>query len=443
MTAQVPTQVLHIVGVAATVVLLAGSASAQELNLSRDLLRLGIGADMEPNRRDLDSRPLFQAAVDYIGRQPISRVTLEPGDYYFLTPLPSGRYIALANLKDVAFAFPGVNFYFRDAFSGNGLTVTAGERLTFSGFTIDFMELPFTQVRVAQAQPEARTIRFEPLPGYRAATELNDVRGPGGSAPEMYGVVFRDGTVVAETGRFGLRGAITSNTIQANAEGYWLDPSTLGRYLPGDTLVIFGRSDTGAIRVDGGRDIAFEDVEVYASSGVAAFFANVPGARLERVGVRPRPGTDRLISTNAGGLQIGEVQAGSVIRDSHVRRTLDDGIGVYSVWLAAVLEAPSPSRLIVRRMFHREFENSLLVSFVDPATAQEIEGGRIVSQVPASNAPVVLGVRSRSSSIAAFRRSAVMSGWCMRTRRDADRAPWSKPTWSRTCCSGATSTSRA
>ena len=70
------------------------------------------------------------------------------------------------------------------------------ERVTFSGFTIDFLELPFTQVRVAQVQPEERTIRFEALAGYRPATELNDFRGPTGNAPEMYGIVFRDGTVV-------------------------------------------------------------------------------------------------------------------------------------------------------------------------------------------------------------------------------------------------------
>ena len=39
---------------AVAAVLLAGSAGAQELNLSQDLLRLGISANMEPSRPDLD-----------------------------------------------------------------------------------------------------------------------------------------------------------------------------------------------------------------------------------------------------------------------------------------------------------------------------------------------------------------------------------------------------
>ena len=156
MPAQVPMRVSPIVSVVVAVLLLAASASAQEINLSHDLLRLGIGANMEPNRRDLDSRPLFQAAVAYIERRPISRVTLDPGDYYFLTRQENSRYIDIENLRDVAFAFAGVNLYFREASGGHALVVRDSERVTFSGFTIDFLELPFTQVRVAQVQPEER-----------------------------------------------------------------------------------------------------------------------------------------------------------------------------------------------------------------------------------------------------------------------------------------------
>src|SRR5438128_10685796 len=101
------------------VLLLAGSliAEAQELNLSQDLLRLGVSANMEPNRRDLDSRPLFQAAIEYVRRQHIARVPLDPGDYFFLTTQQNGRYIYVANLTDVVFAFPGANFYFRDPYA--------------------------------------------------------------------------------------------------------------------------------------------------------------------------------------------------------------------------------------------------------------------------------------------------------------------------------------
>jgi hypothetical protein len=373
--------------------LLACVASAQELNLSHDLLRLGISADMEPNRRDLDSRPLFQAAIEYIRSQPVTRVTLDPGDYYFLTTQQNGRYLYLANLRNVAFAFAGVNLYFRDAYTGLfAIQVVDSERITLSGFTLDFLELPFTQVRIAQVQPEARTMRFEPLPGFRSVTDFNDIRSSNGSFPELHGIVFRDGTVVGDTGRISLDRPVRADTATVEAEGYWSDPATLARYLPGDTLVIFGRGTAGtAIRVDGGREVAFEDVDVYASNSIAVLFVRVTAARLDRMRVIPRPGTDRLISANADGLNLTLVQAGSVIRDSEVRRTLDDGIAVNSTFLAVVREAPAASRLVVRRQATTRFENGLDVAILNSTTAEEVPGGRIVSQSPAYDAPLVAG----------------------------------------------------
>lgn len=374
-------------------VLLAASASAHELNLSQDLLRLGISANMEPNRPDLDSRPLFQAAVEYIRRESISRVTLDPGDYYFLTTQQNGRYMFLNNLRDVAFAFPGVNLYFREAFLGLfAIQIVDSQRVTLSGFTVDFLELPFTQVRIAQVQPESRTIRFEPLPGFRPVTDFNDIRTSNGSSPELHGIVFRDGTVVGDTGRISFARPLRADTVTVEAEGYWSDPATLARYLAGDTLVVFGRGAQGlAVRVDGGREVAFEDVEVYSSSAMGILFVRVRAARLERVRVRPRPGTDRLIATNADGLNFTLVQAGSVIRDCEVRLTLDDGIAVNSTFLAVVQEVPVASRLVVKRQATTRFENGLDVAIVNSATAEELAGGRIVAQNPAYEAPLVSG----------------------------------------------------
>ena len=143
---------------------------AQEINLSQDLQRLGVSANMEPNRPDLDSRPLFQAAIEYVRRQHITRVTLDPGDYFFLTPQQNGRYIYIANLSDVVFALAGANFYFRDPYGLFAIQVVDSERLTFSGFTVDYIDLPFTQVQVAEVRPSERAIRFTPLPGYRSDT---------------------------------------------------------------------------------------------------------------------------------------------------------------------------------------------------------------------------------------------------------------------------------
>jgi len=376
--------------VASMLLAVPSAVRAQEINLSQDLQRLGVSANMEPNRRDLDSRPLFQAAIEYVRRQHITRVTLDPGDYFFLTTQQNGRYIYIANLSDVVFACAGANFYFRDPYGLFAIQVVDSERLTFSGFTVDFIDLPFTQVRVAEVRPAERAIRFTPLPGYRAATDFNDIRAPNGSTPQLLGLAFRDGTVVADTGRFNIARPVTGDTVRAADDGYWTDASTLARILPGDTLVVFGRGGQGpAVRVDGGREVAFEDVDVYASNSIAILFVRVGAARIERTRVLPRPGTDRLISSNADGLNFTNVQADSLIRDCLVQRTMDDGIAVNSTYLASVLDTPGPNRLSVRRGANTRFENGLAVSLVNATTAEELTGGRILSQDPAYDAPVV------------------------------------------------------
>ena len=376
--------------ISATALFIAPPAFAQELNLSRDLQGLGVSANMEPNRPDVDARPLFEAALGYIRRQRITRVTLDPGAYFFLTPHANGRYIHITNLQDVAFAFAGAHLYFRHTQALFGIQVVDSDRLTFSGFTVDFMELPFTQVRVAEVRPSERLIRVEPLPGYRPLTDFNDIRTATGTLPPLYGLALRDGTVVLDTGRFEIGRPLTATTVRAAAEGYQTDPATLARILPGDTLAVITRGNQGgAVRVDGGSEIAFEDVDVYSSHGMGVLFVRVRAARIERTRVIPRPGTDRLIATSADGLNLTLAQSGSVIRDSVVRRTMDDGIAVNSSFMAAVVDSPSPNRLNVRREATQRFENGLAVALVNTTSAAEIAGGIIVSQNPSYETPIV------------------------------------------------------
>lgn len=383
--------VRQVAGLFGAAILLATSASAQELNLSRDLVRAGVASNLEPNRPDVDARPAFQAAIDYVRRQGITRVTLDPGDYYFLTTQTNGRYVYIANLSDVTFAFPGVNLYFRDPYALFAIQVVNSERLTFSGFTVDFMALPFTQVRVAEVRPSERTIRYEPLPGHRPATDFNDLRQVNGEFPDLFGLAFRGTGVVPDTGRFAIARPVSENTLRAADDGaYQNEPSALARILPGDTLVLLGRNEQGlAVRVDGGSAIAFEDVDVYASSAMAILFVQVGAARLERTRVLPRPGTDRLISTNADGLNFTLVQAGSLMRDCVVRGTMDDGIAVNSMFVASVLESTAPNRLTVRRRASTKFENGLSLALVASTSAAELPGGRILSQDPAFESPVI------------------------------------------------------
>src|SRR5579864_4671944 len=78
---------------ALTAVVLSASAQADDaartgaINLSRDLVRLGIAAsNLRPDNPSLDARPLFQAALVYAKSHAVHAITVDRGTYYVLTP---------------------------------------------------------------------------------------------------------------------------------------------------------------------------------------------------------------------------------------------------------------------------------------------------------------------------------------------------------------------
>ena len=90
------------------------AASAQvTLNLSQDLVRLGIAStNMLPNRRDLDAGPLFFRAVLYAQNHQIARVIADPGAYYFLSLQYSGSHVAWSQLSNLTIDLQGSDLYF-------------------------------------------------------------------------------------------------------------------------------------------------------------------------------------------------------------------------------------------------------------------------------------------------------------------------------------------
>jgi len=72
------------------------SANPSRINVSHDLAALGIASqNLVPNNRNLDARPLFQAALDYAGQNGIGRVIADRGACCFLTPRAPDRYMSI------------------------------------------------------------------------------------------------------------------------------------------------------------------------------------------------------------------------------------------------------------------------------------------------------------------------------------------------------------
>ena len=63
------------------------------------------------------------------------------------------------------------------------------------------------------------------------------------------------------------------------------------------------------------------NVSVYSSGQIAVYFGRVAGATADHVQVNPRPGTARLISSNADGIHVSFGLAKNTFANKIVRRT--------------------------------------------------------------------------------------------------------------------------
>ena len=130
------------------------------LNLSHDLTILGIASqDMSPNLPALDARPLFEAGVQYAQTHSIPLITCDIGTYYFLTGHPFGVYAFFNGLHDVTVDMAGSDIFFSLA-TWMGLECNNCRNVQFQNFTIDSVQLPFTQVRVTSVDTANNRINY-------------------------------------------------------------------------------------------------------------------------------------------------------------------------------------------------------------------------------------------------------------------------------------------
>ena len=366
-------------------------ARKSTLNLSRDLVRLGIASqNLTPDDPNLDAMPLFQAALQYVGQHHTPRVTVDHGQYYFLTPETPETYLVFSGLSDLRADLAGSKIYFAHAFL-QGFLVSNCQRVTLTNFEADLLNPPYTHVQLESVDPQQRTLAYTTLPDWANPETFNGATTPLGP-PVLWAVAFRNGRIVSGTSRMRVAQPITGgvlNLVQDHTP--WTQSATLSTLAPGDTIVVTQRGGESLINASRSDAVKFSNITVYGSSAMAMLLNSVSHSTVDRVRVMPRPGAG-LIASNADGIHFVLSGPDNHIRNSFVTRTLDDALAIDSLDLATVNSQSGPRQMTVQRSFFRRFPNGVAVNFVDPATAGEIAGATIVSQDPSdSNSPTLDG----------------------------------------------------
>lgn len=360
---------------------LTSSAQTTALNLSHDLVRLGIAStNMTPGQPLLDSRPLIEAAVAYAGTKGITNLTADSGDYYFLTMHSPNTHILINAASNLQVNFQNSNLLFASS-NVSAIECTNCTSVTLENFTIDYQQLPFTQVTVGSVNAAGQSFTYQAIPGYQDPTAFNANRSPDGS-DAMYMFVFRNGVPIQQVGRLTASRPVSGGLIAiSDVNDPWATPSALSAIQPGDTIVFSDRSGPPALNIVNGQNVAIEGVSIYAAGQIGLYFGRTNGATADHVQVIPKPGTTRLISTNADGIHTSFALGAYVFTNNIVRRTCDDGMQIADSWLARVTKV-SGTIVTVSRNLTSPFPAGEPIAFIDPVTAAVIGTAEISSETP-------------------------------------------------------------
>jgi uncharacterized protein (TIGR03437 family) len=316
------------------------TAAGQVLNLSKDLVPMGIAAsNMTPDICTLDSRPLFQAGVQYASAHGIPKVIADRGRYYLLSQNSSYQHVYLNQISNVTVDLNYSDLYF--AFSNIvAIQIANSTNFTLRNFAVDYQVLPFTQLTVTGVS--GTTVSVEQMGSYPLASSFNTRTVPSNYIISgYYAFIFRNGQELRATGRMQVTPPPFSDTsIQLMGTEPWATVADIANIQPGDTLVLEWRAGVATIFAQPNTNLTLQNISVYSSGYLGFGIGNSSSTTVDHVQVIPRPGTDRLISSNADGIHLSHAGANNMVTNNTVRRGCDDGIAIDGQW-AAIVNGPA------------------------------------------------------------------------------------------------------
>ncbi len=357
--------------------------TAAVLNLSHDLVANGIAAmNMTPDSPQLDARPLFEAGIAYASKNQIPTVTADRGNYYFLTQNTAYRHVALTAISNVT-----VDLQYSDLYFAHGniiaIQVLSCVNLTLENFTVDYLQLPFTQLTVTGVNSTTKTVSFKQLGSYPLASTLNSVTVPANYVVSGYFLfAFRKGQELRTTGRMQVTPPFTDTSIQVTSTDLWSQPSNIASIQPGDTLVLTYRAGVGAIQAHTCTGFMLHNVSIYSSGFIGVDTVYGSAITIDHVQVIPRPGTDRLIATNADGIHVSKAGANNMITNNTVRRGCDDGIAIDGQWYAIVNAANNGPSVQVMRNSDSPLAIGVSFDFINDTDATVAGTASVVAESP-------------------------------------------------------------
>jgi hypothetical protein len=263
-----------------------------------------------------------------------------------------------------------------------GFRLSACENVTVAGLVLDYDPPPYSQSTVTAVDLGNQTFDVAPDEGFLALDSQAFA-----DAKATWGLVIRPGRDGAPT-RYGPTAipAVVESRMDGNRWGMkvggpptgYPDPLRTSGMAPGDSFVHPARTYTAAVGADYSDGVLLEGITLYASPGLAFCPYLCGSVTIRDCHIQPRPGSTRLLSTNADGVHCRGAREGITIDGCSFEGMSDDAINIHSSPIP-VLEVLSPTELIVQR-YHYTLQAGDRVEAMDSREAR-VRGQATVASV--------------------------------------------------------------
>jgi hypothetical protein len=272
-------------------------------------------------------------------------------------------------------------------------TIEDCSNCTFQNFGIDYLFIPFTQVTVQTVDSATNTLTVTTQvatsgqPPYQSPYQLyltQNIAWPIQNVAALHGFDFRYGLPQYSYGRWDFKQPAADNGVLTVTNR----PNGLDLIQPGDTFVVEARGGGPAISLASSSTITLSGISIYSTGGVGIQTQFSPNVSIQNVSIMPPPATNRLVSTNAGGIAINETASNNSIVNCNISRTQDDSISGNVDALGTVQKVSGTSLQVsvvaIPTIFPPKTNplDGMDVMFVDPLTESVVGSATIANNAP-------------------------------------------------------------
>jgi hypothetical protein len=256
----------------------------------------------------------------------------------------------------------------------SGLLEVHGGTTSVAGFSVDYAPLPYVQATIVAVWPSA--IRVVPKSGHLNPSALKPYLA------STFGSIYSGGSPSLKPGVPNALPVSGLSQVDGNTWDINFGAAVSGIAV-GDRFVLPLRTRS-VLHFGNGRDVSLSNVVLYAGPGLAtAWVRNSGTLTIDGLQVRIKPGTERVLSTNADAIHMVDSSARAVVRNCVIGGMNDDAINTHSSEFR-VLSVVSQSVLVLGTKGVTDFQVGHRLQVVNRATRATRGIARIIALQPSS-----------------------------------------------------------